>query len=86
MGMLGRTAVLAAIAALGMAPAAGFGQEAAPVPPVEQAPNPGGGPTAPQGQPPAPVLPLPDAQPRTDPGSGMRGADCEHERAPGIGV
>ena len=77
-----RWAVLAAIGALCVAPGLGHAQAELPAPPAqEQAP---GADPAPEGQP--PILPLPDTPPRFESGPGMRGADCEHSRSPGIGV
>jgi len=89
MGRLERTAAAAAIATLCGAPVASFGQARPMAPPVvEEAPDAGAGdPGAPEGRPLPPVLPAPPGVlPRTDPGPGMGGRDCGHERSPGIGV
>ena len=89
MGVLEKTAVAAAIAALCLAPAASFGQAGPGAPPAgEAAPNTGAGdPGVPEGPPPAPVLPVPPrVLPRGEFSPGMGGRDCEHERSPGIGV
>lgn len=89
MGVIERTAVAAAIAALCVAPAASFGQAGPAAPPAGQAaPDAGaGGPGAPGGQPPARILPLsPEVLPRGGSGPRMGGGDCEHERSPATGV
>jgi hypothetical protein len=90
MGMRARTAVLAAIAALAVAPAAGYGQAAPAAPPAgeEQRPEAGGAdPGVPAETPPARIIPLPpDVLPGGEAGPGRGGRDCEHERSPGIGV
>jgi hypothetical protein len=86
MGVIERTAVVAAIAALCVAPAASFGQTAPPA--GQAAPDAGaGGPGSPGGQPPVRILPLPpEVLPRGGSGPGMGGGDCEHERSPATGV
>jgi len=89
MRVLEKMAVAAGIAAFCVAPAASFGQAGPAAPPtVEQGPDAGAGdPAAPESRPLPRVLPTPPGvQPPTDFGPSMGGRDCEHERAPGIGV
>jgi hypothetical protein len=85
MGFLLRAAAIAAIGTTaGLAPDAGFGQAGEVAPPAQgTAPAPGAG--DPDG--PGPILPAPPALlPRIESAPTIRGADCEHERAPGTGV
>jgi hypothetical protein len=88
MGFLLRAAAIAAIGTTaGLAPDAGFGQAGEVAPPAQgTAPAPGDGdPAGPDG--PAIILPAPPGVlPRIESAPTIRGADCEHERAPGTGV
>lgn len=88
MCLLGRTVVFAVIGTLTLAPAAGFGQAVPARPPAgKDAPDVEANPVLPEGRALPPGLPVPPGVlPGTDSGPGMRGRNCEHERAPAIGA